>query len=75
MIKKYLAEIPLDDANPGDVLLFGYDNWPAYHIGIVSYNGFVIHTWMDIGKVVESRMDVNWHAARRFAFQFPGVEG
>jgi NlpC/P60 family putative phage cell wall peptidase len=72
--KKYLPEIPLADAKPGDILLFGYTNFPAYHCGILSHDGFVIHTWVDVGKVVESRLDVNWRAARRFAFQYPGVK-
>ena len=73
-IKKYLSEIPLADVRPGDILLFGYEGWPARHVGILSYDGFVIHTWLDVGKVVESRLDKTWKDSIRFAFRFPGVE-
>lgn len=73
-VQKYMTEIPLVDMQPGDVLLFGADGWPAYHIGILSYDDYVIHTWMDIGHVVESRLDADWRGKLRFAFVFPGVE-
>jgi NlpC/P60 family putative phage cell wall peptidase len=73
-MEKYLTEIPIAEAKPGDVLLFGWGDWPAYHCGIVSYNGFVIHTWLDVGKVVESRLDDSWQENIRYAFQYPGVE-
>lgn len=72
-IKKHLTEIPLDDAKPGDVLLFGFGKGPAHHIGILSYDGFIIHTWLDIDKVVETRYDDFWRDKTRFAFRFPGV--
>lgn len=72
-VKKYLNEIPLAEAKPGDILLFGFGKGPAYHIGIVSYDGFIIHTWLDVGKVVESRYDEHWRENTRFAFRFPGV--
>jgi NlpC/P60 family putative phage cell wall peptidase len=72
--KKYLTEIAIEDAQPGDVFLFGAKDLPAYHIGIKSYDNFVIHTWMDIGQVIESRMDQLWKDELRFAFSFPGVE-
>lgn len=72
--KKYLTEIAIEEARPGDILLFGAKNMPAYHIGIVSYDNFIIHTWLDVGKVTESHMDQIWKDELRFAFKLPGVE-
>ena len=72
--KKYLTEIAIEETQPGDILLFGAKNLPAYHIGIISYDSFIIHTWQDVGKVTESRMDQNWENEIRFAFKVPGVE-
>lgn len=73
-IKKYLTEISITEAKPGDILLFGLPDWPAYHIGILSYDDFVIHTWLDVGKVVESRLDATWKTNIRYAFKYPGVD-
>lgn len=74
-MKKYVIEIPVSEAKPGDILLFGFSpDWPAYHVGIVSYDGFIIHTWMDVGKVVETRLDSQWLANLRYAFRYQGVE-
>lgn len=72
-VKKYFTEIPLSEAKPGDILLFGFGKGPAYHAGILSYDDFIIHTWRDVGKVVESRYDDQWRENTRFAFRFPGV--
>jgi len=73
-VKKYMQEISIAEAKPGDILLFGWEQWPAYHCGFLSYNGFVIHTWLDVGKVVESRLDETWKENIRYAFRLPGVE-
>lgn len=72
-MKKYFDEIPTADIKPGDILLFGTANLPAYHAGILSYDDFIVHTWLDVGKVVESRLDVSWKAQLKYAFRFRGV--
>lgn len=73
-MQKYLNEISIAEAKPGDVLLFGWNSFPAYHVGFLSYDNFIIHTWLDVGKVVESRLDETWKANIRYAFRLPGVE-
>lgn len=71
--KKYFVEIPIEAAKEGDLLLFGFGKGPAHHCAIVVQDGFIIHTWLDAGKVVESRMDDQWRGNRRYAFAFPSV--
>ncbi len=72
--KKYATEIPLAEAKPGDILLLGTTRFPAHHVGILSFDGFLIHTWIDIGKVVESRLDMAFKESLRYAFIMGEVE-
>jgi NlpC/P60 family putative phage cell wall peptidase len=76
-LKKYMEEIPLEEAQPGDVLTFATKTrFPDHHVGILSHNGFFVHACGDIGvqKVIESRLDDRWGKCLRHAFRFPGVE-
>lgn len=65
MLKKMLDEqeslqqIGINDAKPGDVLLMRISADPQ-HIAIMSYNGYMIHAYANVGKVVEQRIDVDW---------------
>ncbi len=74
-IKPYLVEIASDEAKAGDILLFGFGKGPAAHCGIKNSDSMFIHSWMDVGKVVETRLDDFWTSKIRFAFQIPGVFG
>ena len=71
--KKHMTEIPTDEAKPGDVLMFGFRNLPAHHLGIMTENRTIIHSYYDIGKVVEQRFDDAWSNSIRYAFRMPGV--
>lgn len=65
MLKKMLDEqeslmrIARDTAEPGDVLLMRISTDPQ-HIAIMSYNGYMIHAYQNVGKVVEQRIDAYW---------------
>lgn len=72
--KKYASEIPLAEARLGDILLFGAAGFPAHHIGILSYDDMIIHTWIDVGRVVESRLDMAFRESLRYAFRISEVE-
>lgn len=43
----------------GDLLLIRFTRAPQ-HLGIYSGNGYLIHTYEEVGKVVEHKMDSNW---------------
>lgn len=47
-----------DDREPGDVLLFRVRKEPQ-HVAIVTDRG-IIHSYANVGKVVESRLDQFW---------------
>lgn len=70
----YLQEIPLDEIKPGDVLLFGFGKGPASHMAILSENDTLIHSYAEVGRVVQNSFDDYWYSKLRFAFRFPGVE-
>ena len=75
-MQNYLQEIPVSEAKPGDILTFAMkERFPDHHLGIISYDGFFIHAYGDVGikKVVEMRIDANWQNCIRHAFCFPGV--
>jgi cell wall-associated NlpC family hydrolase len=71
---QYAEEIPLESANIGDVLLFGFGMGPAAHAGIIASADTIIHAYAEIGKVAETRLSDKWLSRRRFAFRFPGLE-
>ena len=55
----HLRQIKNDDAAPGDVLLMRISSAPQ-HVAILSYNGYMIHAYQNVGKVVEQRIDDDW---------------
>lgn len=73
-VQNYLEEIPIEEARPGDVLLFGFGKGPAHHAGILVTPETFIHAWADVGKVAETRLDDFWRKNIRTAFRYPGVE-
>jgi NlpC/P60 family putative phage cell wall peptidase len=72
--KEHLEEIPSAEAKPGDVIMFGLRNFPAHHLGILTGADTFIHSYRDIGKVVEQRLDNTWKDRIRYVFQIPEVE-
>ena len=61
---------PVDGLQPGDLAAFRMGG-AVRHVGIIAEgnNGLnVIHTWSDIGRVVEHRLDDKWR--RRIAYVY-----
>jgi len=75
-LQKYLVEIPISNALPGDILTFALkETFPDHHLGILVNDGFFVHACGDIGvkKVVQTRLDDRWRGNIRHAFKFPEV--
>lgn len=72
-----LSEIPFDRAQAGDVFLMKFDGEPQ-HVGFLGdypNGGFsLIHSYANVRKVIESRMDAQWRARIVATFALPGVE-
>ena len=70
--RKYLVEIPVAAAGAGDILLFGFrPRFPAHHLAILTGDGTIIHSYMDVGVVVETAYNEGWQSMVRFAFRYP----
>lgn len=73
--KELMKEKSLTDIKLGDVLLFAFrPNFVCHHIGIYLGRGKFIHSDMDAGKVIISRLDNFWKGRLRCAFEFKEVE-
>ena len=70
--RKYLVEIPVAAAGAGDMLLFGFrPRFPAHHLALLTGDGTIIHSYMDVGVVVETTYNEEWRSMVRFAFRYP----
>ena len=69
--KQMMISIPVEDAGPGDVLLFRMrDHAVAKHIGILTEPERFIHSYDRLGVVEEALTDA-WRRRIAFAFRFP----
>lgn len=69
--RRWLIEIDPAEARPGDVLVFRWrDRSPAKHVGILSGNGQLIHSYERVG-VVETPLVPAWRRRIAAAFSFP----
>lgn len=68
-----LKEKCFETALPGDILIFGVGKGPAAHAAILSFGNRIVHSYREIGKVVENQLDNKWLKRVRFCFEFPGV--
>ena len=67
------GEIPLVSAGVGDILTFSFrEKFVDHHVGIIVSPTTFVHSYMDVGKVVETRLDEVWLGRARHAFLFPG---
>ncbi len=75
-LKGNVERIEVDDAVPGDILVFWMDNNSKHpqHIGIKTDKG-LIHTCQSTGKVVEHCIDEKWAKRIVCAFKFPDGKG
>jgi len=55
----HLEQIPISDMAPADILLMRISKAPQ-HVAILSYDGYMIHAYQSVGKVVEQRIDDFW---------------
>jgi cell wall-associated NlpC family hydrolase len=73
--RAHLQPVPIRDAQPGDVMVFGLGD--SRHMGIVGdykHGGLsLIHAYLAVRMVVETRIDEEWRARARGCFRFPGV--
>lgn len=73
--KKYMNEIPIEDIQPGDILLFAFrPRFPAHHLAILTDENTIIHSYMDVGRVVETSYNAEWKKMTRYAFRFKELE-
>lgn len=71
--RRYLREIDIADAAPGDVLLFRMDaRSPAKHAAILDEGDCIIHAYWG-RAVVSSRFAPWWRARCAAAFSFPDM--
>lgn len=64
-----LQQIGIHDAAPGDVLLMRIHAAPQ-HVAILSYDGYMIHAYQNIGKVAEHKLDEIWRRKIVAAYRF-----
>ena len=70
----YLNEIPIGQAQTGDVLLFRMGmGCPAKHCAIISRPNRIIHAYWG-HSVVETRLVPWWRRRIAAAYQFPNIE-
>ncbi|MET3355250.1 UNVERIFIED_ORG: NlpC/P60 family putative phage cell wall peptidase [Xanthobacter viscosus] len=68
-----LVAVPVEAAQPGDVLLFRFRaHLPAKHAAILSDGARMIHAY-DGARVCEGHLAPWWRRRLAFAFAFPGV--
>ena len=68
-------EIPIEEAREGDLLTFSFrEKFVDHHIAILTADETIIHSYMDVGKVVESQYNDEWKGFTKHAFRWPEVE-
>lgn len=67
-----MVEVPVAEAQPGDVLLLDVDKQPQ-HLAFVTDVG-MLHAYAPLRRVVEHRRDAAWDDRIVAVFQLPGVE-
>lgn len=73
--RRWLIEIPIDEAGPGDVLLFRFaPACPAKHCAIQEPDGRMIHAWQG-QAVCETAIGPWWRRRCAGAFRFPPDPG
>lgn len=74
--REMAAELPLAEAQPGDVIVVSFDQYP-HHVGLLGdYRAgglSVIHADGRVGKVVEHRLLLSTSMRFVAAFSFPGI--
>jgi len=72
-LRKYFIEKSIEKVQSGDVAVYWLKNPDIpTHVGIVTDYG-LIHTYADIGKVVEHKLTKAWSKRLYAAFTYPGL--
>jgi len=73
-IWEHCDPVHLGDVRPGDLMMFAFRNEPQ-HIAIVSGIEpiMLIHSWSDVGKVVENGMDEIWRMRLRGCYRLKDI--
>jgi NlpC/P60 family putative phage cell wall peptidase len=75
MLEKMLADQPClkkisrTEMQPGDVLLMRIKTAPQ-HLGIYAGDGFMVHAYSQVGRVVEQRIDADWQKKITAVYRF-----
>ena len=75
MLEKMLSSQPClrrvskNEMLPGDILLTRIKTAPQ-HLGVYSGGGYMIHSYSQVGKVVEQRIDSDWNAKITAVYRF-----
>lgn len=70
-ISKYADQVPMNDMQPGDVLLFSFLDGTSNHVGIYAGDGRFIHAWADVHRVVETTLTLVWQRSIQAIFRMP----
>lgn len=72
-LRGYLEKetVRVTNGQPGDIMLIRFARYPQ-HLAIISDVG-MIHTYEQIGYVVEHRIDERWASRVLFTYAYPGV--
>jgi NlpC/P60 family putative phage cell wall peptidase len=76
IVSQYMRKKSFGETALGDVLLMTWDQEP-HHMAIVSEvqgEMGIIHSYAQVKKVVEHRLDTQWANRIRAVFEFPSVE-
>lgn len=67
-------QIKLAEVKPGDLMMFAFRQEPQ-HIAIVSQVEpiLLIHSWSDVGRVVENGLDNIWQSRLRGCYRLKGI--
>ncbi len=67
--QQFLRQVFINEFEPGDVLLMRISVAPQ-HVAIYVGNGYMIHSYSSLGKVVEQRIDDCWKKRIIAAYRF-----
>jgi cell wall-associated NlpC family hydrolase len=71
-LAKNCERIPRGEEQPGDLLIFEFDNNPQ-HLAILTQPNRIIHAYALLRKVVEHDIDATWHAKLRAVFRIKEI--
>jgi len=74
-LEKRARRIHMDDAQPGDVLLFQYRPELPMHFAVLVWNNYVVHAHGSTGKVVRHRLSPAWAMRLHSIWRAEGVDG